>query len=369
MAAKQIVTSDTSRQSVLSGVSVLDGVVEVIGKTIYHILVKLKPRVFPLFQTERILTIRSVSAGVTAKLLAPADHNLDVYQTLYPLYDKRFPLLASIVSRHRPQSTLIDVGANIGDSVALCRMAGCTSKIIAVEPSERFFGYLRKNAANNQILFDQVQCINAFIGRDMDNLVLLERKGTAQLIEQALASSASPSDRHSSGSSIPTLSLSELNAGDVGLVKTDTDGCDAEILSANFDWVLEHQPIIWAEAEVKSVKSLNKWISLINRMDCHVYSHAIAFDNYGYAVAHGGLLEMKPLISSILQYIHGHVVSSSGGFGPTTIFYLDLAFFPRTDRDIYDEFHSRLAEFACNGVMDSSALSVTQEARPTSVNS
>jgi hypothetical protein len=68
------------------------------------------------------------------QLLAPAEHKLDVYQALYPLYDKRFPLLSKIVSNRRPTSTLIDIGANIGDTVAQCRLAGCSSKIIAIEP-------------------------------------------------------------------------------------------------------------------------------------------------------------------------------------------------------------------------------------------
>ena len=331
-----------------------------LGKTIYNLAVRLKPRLFPLFQSERILTIKSVSRDVTAKLLAPSDHALDVYQALYPLYDKRFPLLSKIVSSHRPESTLIDVGANIGDSVTLCRLAGCTSKIIAVEPSERFFGYLRRNAVNNQLLFDKVRCVNAFIGRKTDNLVLLERKGTAEPVDKVPAPSAQPSAHDSSESSIPTLSLAELNAADVSLVKTDTDGYDAEVLSANLSWLLKHQPIIWAEAEVKTVKSLNKWISLIHQMDCRVYSHAMAFDNYGYAVAGGSLLEMKPLITSMLQYIHGHAASPSANLGPTTIVYLDVALFPETDLDIYDEFHSQLVELAHSGAMDNSALSVRQ---------
>lgn len=337
-----------------------------LGKTIYNLSVKLRPRVFPLFKSERILTIRSVSHGVTAKLLAPSEHALDVYQTLYPLYDKRFPLLSKIVSSHRADSTLIDVGANIGDSVTLCRLAGCTSKIIAVEPSERFFGYLRRNAANNQMLFDKVRCINAFIGQKKDNLVLMERKGTAESIDKGRTASANPSGRHLSGSAIPTLSLAELNAVDVGLVKTDTDGYDAEVLSANYGWLLKHQPIIWAEAEVKTVKSLNKWISLLNQMDSRVYSHAMVFDNYGYAVAGGYLSEMKPLITSILQYIHGHVASPREKFGPTTIFYLDIALFPKTDLDIYDEFRSQLVELAGSGAIGSSALKARHSPKPAS---
>jgi FkbM family methyltransferase len=337
-----------------------------LGKTICDVSVKLKPRVFPLFRSERMLTIRSVHQGVTAKLLAPSEHALDVYQALYPLYDKRFPLLSKIVSSHRPESTLIDVGANIGDGVSLCRLAGCTSKIIAVEPSEKFFGYLRRNAANNQPLFDKVQCINAFIGQKTDNLVLLERKGTAEPVDRGLSVSANSSGHNSSRSSIPTLSLAELNAADVSLVKTDTDGYDAEVLSANLGWLLKHQPIIWAEAEVKTIKSLSKWITLIDQVDCRVYSHAMAFDNYGYAVAGGNLSEMKPLITSILQYIHGHVATPSEKLGPTTVFYLDVALFPKTDLDIYDEFHSQLVELARNGAMDSSALSARNGAKPTS---
>jgi hypothetical protein len=207
---------------------------------------------------------------------------------------------------------------------------------------------LQKNANNNQVLFDKVQCINAVIGEKTDDLVLVETKGTAALMDKALIASGGPSGRHSLASSIPTLSFSDFNAVEVGLVKTDTDGYDAEILSANYGWLEEHHPIIWAEAEVKTVKSLDKWISLIDRMESDVYSHAIAFDNYGCAVACGDLLEMKPLICSMLRYIHGHVASGNETFGPTTIFYLDLALFSEMDRDVYDEFRGQLAELTCD---------------------
>lgn len=65
--------------------------------------------------------------GRSCVLHAPTDHRLDGYRAAYPLYDRRLPLLARLVAASAPGAAIVDVGANIGDTIALCRLAGCRS--------------------------------------------------------------------------------------------------------------------------------------------------------------------------------------------------------------------------------------------------
>src|ERR1700723_972882 len=74
----------------------------------------------------------------------PADHLLPFYQSMYGTYDKFLPHLVRYLE---PQATVIDVGANCGDTLAGMYDANDRLNYICVEPDEVFFRYLSENAA------------------------------------------------------------------------------------------------------------------------------------------------------------------------------------------------------------------------------
>src|SRR5260221_6312403 len=73
----------------------------------------------------------------------PADHLLPFYQSMYGTYDKFLPHLVRYL---QPPATVIDVGANCGDTLAGMYDANDRLSYISVEPDEAFFQYLSENA-------------------------------------------------------------------------------------------------------------------------------------------------------------------------------------------------------------------------------
>ncbi len=311
-----------------------------------RIVAKTRARLAP---TERVLLVRFPAApgGVekVCELIAPTEHRLDVFQASHPLYDRRFPLLTAVVSRHYPGANIVDVGANIGDTVALCRLAGCTSKIVAVEASARYFQLLERNLAANRALFGSVRCVNAFVGSATDSLRLEEAHGTAATRISALHEprECSP-DRNVTP--VPTFTIGQVAGTNVSLVKIDTDGYDAHILRTELEWLHDRRPIVWAEAEVESNESLVAWLDVLARLDVDIYSSVIAFDNFGFVIAAGRLVDTRVLIEGLLRYIHRHAAADRAQFGAPPIYYLDIALFPSDAASVFDEYRRLLPELA-----------------------
>jgi hypothetical protein len=46
----------------------------------------------------------------------PFSHRLPLYQSWFPTYDRALPRLAERISARYPESPIIDVGANVGDT-------------------------------------------------------------------------------------------------------------------------------------------------------------------------------------------------------------------------------------------------------------
>jgi FkbM family methyltransferase len=275
--------------------------------------------------------------GHTCVLVAPPEHRLDVYRAAGPLYDQRLPLLSRIVAIAAPSGVIIDVGANIGDTVALCRMAGCESPIIAIEPSERYFAFLEANRQALPELFRDVRTLRAFIGAGNENLSIIEGAGTAhvEITQKAAKPDAS--------SETPTLPLSGVTEQQVSLIKTDTDGYDAAILSGSINYLRRARPIIWSEAEVSELSDEDCWRKLcIDLAESH--PQMCIFDNFGFLIAHGAVADKQGTFLDLLKYTRQHRAAAVKLMGPPTIYYVDVVFFPSDKFDVYTSFVNQLME-------------------------
>src|SRR6267378_2782638 len=285
---------------------------------------------------ERSLKVRTVNQSTRTveklTLIAPSEHTLDIYQASHPLYDQRLPMLSSIISTRNENATFVDIGANIGDTIALCRLAGCRMKIVAVEPSTIFFPILKRNLENNPSISFDVRCLHAFVGNKNHNLRLEEKNGTAGSYDAPV-----PKDIQD----IPILCLAEVGAKDFLPIKIDTDGYDATIILGDINYLEEHQPIIWAEAYVPTATSFAEWGKAIEVLT-RSYRYVAVFDNFGFLIFHGELQNLQTSIKNLLTYIHNHW-SLDFSVSPT-ICYLDIAFFPSESVDTYQEFLASIPE-------------------------
>lgn len=287
--------------------------------------------------TSRELTLSQ--GGRTCQLLAPSHHRLEEYRARHRLYDRRLPCLAAIISRHTPDRFIVDIGANIGDTVALCRLEGCTSTIIAVEPSAEFYWYLAQNSAAHPQLFKNTHLVNAFVGRPGSRLTLCEHDGTA---------SSSISDLAAPGEKLPqvlTLSLQQICPEAVSLIKTDTDGFDSEIIDSNIEYIQQRLPVLWIEVDSRSTSDEGRWRDLfVTLAKSHVF--ACVFDNLGFLIDHGPTMTMTSVIDSLLRYSRRQRESVGDTVAEPRIYYLDVGLFPLSSELVYREFLLTVAESA-----------------------
>src|SRR5437879_5500560 len=78
------------------------------------------------------------------RLRMPFSHNLALYRGLYPSYDTALTRVAVFLRDTHGRPKIIDVGANIGDSMSLITDE-TDAEFLAIEADERFLPFLHDN--------------------------------------------------------------------------------------------------------------------------------------------------------------------------------------------------------------------------------
>jgi FkbM family methyltransferase len=272
--------------------------------------------------------------GARGTLLGPPDHPLESFRASEPLYDRRLPVLARIVSAHAPNAAFIDVGANIGDSIALARLAGARMPVIAIEASLTYCKFLWLNARRLPALFRKTNLVWGFAGGT-------GAKGQVSL--GAGTASAAGSGSATTVESAPRMPLSAVAKDlDVSLLKTDTDGFDQDIVAAELAFLRAKQPILWLEAQTLAAADEAKWRSLLESM-ADQWPNMILFDNFGFAIAAGATRALTNQAVELMAY--GRRQRERANYRPT-LYYLDVALFPARFDRVYDEFRRSIPELA-----------------------
>jgi FkbM family methyltransferase len=277
--------------------------------------------------------------GRTATLHAPVEHKLDRYRAAHPLYDRRLPQLAARIGQAAPGSAMLDVGANIGDTIALCRLEGCALDIVAIEASLTFFKFLELNRIKRPKLFERVEPVWAFVGQAGEGAGVELHRGTARL-----SRGAGPGVERA-----PTASLQEIVASrglsDVALVKLDTDGFDQSIILAELDWLKATAPVLWAEADITDGSHEADWARILSD-GAEAWPWLVAFDNFGFAYCAGRTAEKAGSVLDLVSYARRHKAMPNKAYGPPTAYYADIALFPARFAAVFEAFRDALPELS-----------------------
>jgi FkbM family methyltransferase len=241
------------------------------------------------------------------------------------------PQMACVVGTLRPGRCLIDVGANIGDTAALVRLAGAKQRIICVEASKRFFDLMTENVALYRSFYGEIELVRAFVGSPDTGVVLREARGSARLVQGAEADD------------IPIVGLADVARGRrVGLVKLDTDGFDWQIILQGIDWLRKELPVLWVEAEITSRPGLEGWCRALRELS-RDYAYVFAFDNFGFPLASFPLNEpTQNALGQLFQYTWKSTNHRR------TISYMDLCFVPARETELVDAFEARVNQVLVN---------------------
>jgi FkbM family methyltransferase len=208
---------------------------------------------------------------------------------------------------------IIDVGANIGDGIALLRGAGINVQILGVEGTDLYFNLLERNIAD----LEKVNIEKVYLGSHMGD------KGIAVDIHDGTANLTDAS------ASIETIPLDELMLKyaeeRVVLLKSDTDGFDAKVLEGATGVLANWEPVVFVELDDALLRQQGgSFESLLDLLVAANYRYVAVWDN------NGRWLGARDITESLSDWIACH----PGGFGRP---YLDIAAFKERDRAILDD--------------------------------
>ena len=231
------------------------------------------------------------------QLLMPLAHELPFYRKRFPRYGLNLGRIAQQVKAKYPELRLIDLGANVGDTVAICR-SFARYPILCIEGNERYFAILKENL---EVLGEEIYCEKAFIGSVAGNLSgsLREDKGTAYFALNAAGSGVISVSRLSD-----ILSRQPLFSA-AKMIKIDTDGYDCGILLSEEDFLSKIKPVIFFEYDVDAAKRYGLDGFLVFEMLRNIgYERVIVYDNLGnyHLMAD---LENRSLLEDIHNYYSG----------------------------------------------------------------
>lgn len=250
--------------------------------------------------------IRFGSVEIVAPLAHPA-----VYWRYRPVgFNRNFVEVVRCLLKSR-NGLLIDVGANIGDGIALLRGEGIQVPVLAVEGASVWFELLKENTKE----LDHVWLENALLGtsESQQPVELYVHDGTSQLVKSE------------TGVKITTLDavIQRHSQYPVALVKTDTDGFDLKVLKGAQELLARQKPVVFAEVDdglmAEQGDRAQEFVSyFLNRG----YSWIAVWDNWGRWLGN----------RSLNEGIEDFIIRCPGGFNKP---YLDVAIFADQDRRTY----------------------------------
>lgn len=210
------------------------------------------------------------------------------YQNSFPFYDRFLPHFAKYLSLN---SIVIDIGANVGDTVVSMINSNLNLKYICIEADKHFFSYLEKNisALLKQFPNLQVKLIQEFVGKNLNNVKLEGKFGT----------------KHAKlGGKITSKTLDNIlkelfnDYKQISLIKTDVDGFDYDVIRSGIKSI-SHNPFLYFECDYSNKYQLNEYKKLFFELKQKGYNRFTFFDNYGHYLCDTDQLN---LINNLLDY-------------------------------------------------------------------
>ena len=249
-------------------------------------------------------------------LLLPFSHNLPLYLKNYPNYSTNIGRIAKLVKEKYHNLSIIDIGANIGDSIAIIRTA-VECPILCIEGNEHFFDILEKNSVS----FSNVYMEKAYVGNKAEQLKVKtqEDSGTAHLCE----------DKTSVIYTKTLLDILKTHPDFLKskMIKIDTDGFDCIILRGSLDFLAMTKPVIFFEYHPFFLSAQNDdGISIFTALGSIGYKTAMVYDNFG-----DYMMSTELTNSSLIEDIHNYF----SGRGESR--YCDVCVFHSEDNDLFNK--------------------------------
>lgn len=248
----------------------------------------------------------------------PAIHLLPEYQNKHPKYDRFLPHLAKYVTESH---TVIDIGANVGDTLAGMVEQNAAASYICIEPDDLFYHQLEENVKRikNSISGLKVQTIKALVGKNISNVSLDGKGGTKHAIID-------------NGGGIKSLPLDEMisNKADIRVLKSDVDGFDYDVLDSSMAVIELHKPMLFFECQYAYEYQKIGYFKTLRSLEVIGYCDWTVFDNFGEVVIRTDDID-------IIVQLMNYVWQQNTGHATRTIHYFDILAIQKSDSLLIDK--------------------------------
>ncbi len=238
-------------------------------------------------QLVRFMGDPSCTMTVHGKALdLPLSHALPAYLAELPFYDTLPGRLSDFLFHKEGRLKCIDVGANIGDSIAAFSRHE-TDMFLAIEPNPHFSRYLRQNFSSNE----NIRILEKICSSSSKTGIyeISEVSGTASITRTGKGAQMSVETLDSIVMDYPEFS-------DFNMLKIDTDGHDFEVIDGARETIIKNKPAIFFECEVFSDGHYSdKLLETLSFLEDAGYSSFVVYDNHGYLVGSYSLDDFSPL--------------------------------------------------------------------------
>ena len=249
-------------------------------------------------------------------LSMPFSHILPFYLKNFPYYSRNLVRLANYTFQKFDDLKLIDVGANIGDTIALLREE-LHFPILAVEGDPYYFDLLERNA----IRFSDTVLVNSYLGEFCEELNIASTKdrgtGRLKVAEDSI-------------SKVRIKALDEvieenLQFQDSKILKIDTDGFDFKILRGATSFLAKSKPLVFFEYDPFLLSNSGDDAKEVFQFLLDLgYENILLYDNFGELML-STYLGNQQLITEINSYLLGRMSQ----------LYFDICVFHGDDNDLF----------------------------------
>jgi FkbM family methyltransferase len=273
-------------------------------------------------------------------------HQLPFYRREYPTYSANLERLTDCIRRRESPLIMIDVGANVGDSLALAGIRP-DEPCLLIEGNPDYLRLLRANTAELR----EVVCVEALLSDHAGEGAgqLISADGTGQVIIKGSTGGLSSAtngrikqeERESGRVHLQTLDRiieQQPRFRKSHLLKVDVDGYDFRVLRGGADFIGAAQPVLFFEQDPALLVGAGEnpdavwaWLQAAG------YADAFVYDNLGFWMGWYKLVDEATLCQL------NNYARQRGGF-----YYDVIAFAPRhselRDAFVADEkaFYARL---------------------------
>tara|TARA_X000000950_G_scaffold278491_1_gene369525 strand:+ start:21128 stop:21961 length:834 start_codon:yes stop_codon:yes gene_type:complete len=224
---------------------------------------------YSILQFYRIIFGINQTIGINNwSLILPPKHLFSLYKKEHKYYDK---YLVNLSKRLNKSDSIIDIGANVGDTLYQIINKKSNFKYFCVEGDKFFASYLKKNIANLPI-FNQkkIKVIEEIVGKN--------------LIGNLIGTGGTKSFKYDkSGRKSKTLNeiVNYNKIKNIKIIKVDVDGHDYNIINSGLKIIKKFNPIIYFEIMIIDKFSVKNYKNTIYKLNQIGYKKWTILDNYG----------------------------------------------------------------------------------------